>query len=137
MRYVIIIAIVLLGGFLIRWFILSRRVSDGFTFAIYAEEVINIYKTYLEVKNEPGIKELGIEYIKVQYNPEKLKLFLDEMDYIIALTLDCYDKIKDKEMSFQEDDWDYIQELYTSVQDVENKVRYEKWQNGFQVTRLD
>ena len=111
MRYGIIIAIVLLGVFLIWCYYVGRTVSDGYTFVVYAEELIQIYNTYLRAKNQPGV--------------------------VIAIALDCYDRVKDKEKSFRKDDWDCVQEKYVEVQKVENRVRYEKWQNGFQVTRFD
>lgn len=137
MRYGIIIAIVLLGVFLIWCYYVGRTVSDGYTFVVYAEELIQIYNTYLIVKNQLGVKTFSTEHIQVKYDPENLKFFLDEMDYVIAIALDCYDRVKDKEKSFRKDDWDCVQEKYVEVQKVENRVRYEKWQNGFQVTRFD
>lgn len=137
MRYGIIIAIVLLGVFLIWRFYAERTVSDGYTFVVYAEELVQIYNAYLRQKNQPGVKMFCTEHIQVKYDPEKLKSFLDEMDYVIAIALDWYDKIKDKEKSFRKDDWDCVKEKYAQVQEVENRVRYEKWQNGFQVTRFD
>ena len=54
MRYGIIIAIVLLGVFLIWCYYVGRTVSDGYTFVVYAEELIQIYNTYLRAKNQPG-----------------------------------------------------------------------------------
>lgn len=137
MRYGIIIAIVLLGVFLIWCYYVGRTVSDGYTFVVYAEELIQIYNTYLRMKNQPGVKMFYTEHIQVKYDPENLKFFLDEMDYVIAIALDCYDRVKDKEKSFRKDDWDCVQEKYVEVQKIENRVRYEKWQNGFQVTRFD
>lgn len=137
MRYGIIIAVVLLGGFLTWCYIVGRRVSDGYAFVVYAEEIAKIYKAYLDVKNEPGVRRFTTEHIQVLYNPENPKLFLDGMEYAIAVALDWYDKIKDKEKSFRKDDWDCVQEKYSGLQVVEGRIRYEKWQKGYQVTRFD
>lgn len=137
MRYGIIIAIVLLGVFLTWCYIARRRVSDGYTFVVYAEEITKIYTAYLNVKNETAVKTFSTEHMEIVYNPENPKLFLDWMEYAIAVALDWYDKIKDKEKSFRKDDWECVQEKYANIREVENKVRYEKWQKGYQVIRFD
>lgn len=136
MRYGIIIAIVLLSVFLIWRIVAARGVYEGSVFVVYAEDIISVYKTYQKMKYDPEITQFNTKYIKIEYTPDNLEMFLNKIEYVICVTLDYYDKIKEKEKDFQVKDWEYIQELLEQVEEIENKIRYEKWQNGFKVTRI-
>lgn len=136
MRYGIIISIVLFGIFLIWRIVAARGVYEGSVFVVYAEDIVSVYQTYQRMKYDPQITQFNTKYVKIEYTPDNLEMFLNKIEYVICVTLDYYDKIKEKEKAFQVKDWEYIQELYEQVEEIENKVRYEKWQNGFKVTKI-
>ena len=134
MRYeVIIVLIVVVIISCIYNMIQKQKIRNGVKFC---EKVENLLKTYQEIF---GVKigniaykyEAQVNHYIIAYDPKKPKNFFMQLELGIADALDEYDKIKNCEYDYVEEDWNCITEHYNGLTELENHIKYETWKKGF------
>lgn len=135
MRYEIIIVLIVVVA-IASWIyniIQNQKIQKGIRFC---EKVENLLKAYQEIF---GVKvgsitykyETQVNHYIIAYDSQKPRSFFMQLELGIADALDEFDKIKNCEYDYVEEDWECIIEHYNGLIELENHIRYETWRNGF------
>ena len=135
MRYeqIIVLSIVVITILYLHNMIQKQKIEKGIQFCEKVENIIRIYQEAfgVEVGNITYKYETQIDYYIIAYDSKNPKSFFMQLELGIADALDEYDKIKDFEFDYVEEDWQCITEHYEGLSEMENRVRHEMWKRGF------
>lgn len=111
----------------------NQKIKKGVKFC---EKVENLLKAYqeifgVEVGNITYKYEAQADHYIIAYDPKRPKSFFMQLELGIADALDEFDKIKNCEYDYVEEDWNCIIEHYNGLKELENHIRYETWRRGF------
>lgn len=135
MRYEEILVLILLVGLALHLnsIIQNQRFEKGVRFC---RKVIDLKRVYDEVNNlekENITREENITgiYYQMNYNPQKPQKFFEQMEIGIINAMQEYSAIKNQEIHFTEEDWNYISQQLEELNKLNRDVRYETWKRGF------
>lgn len=133
MRYEIIIVLLIVVTLYCVNELRNENLRNGIRFCEKVENLLNAYEKAFNSKigNISTKYDTQKEYYKTAYDPKNPKSFFTQLEFGIADALDEYDKIKDNEFNYVEEDWYCILEHYDALKELSHRIRYESWKRGF------
>lgn len=111
----------------------GKRIKKGIVFCEKVENILKAYQEVFEVDvgNITYKYETQTKHYIIAYDSKDEKSFFMQLELGIADALDEYDKIKDCEYNYTEEDWECITEHYKGLKELESNIRYEAWRKGY------
>lgn len=139
MRYEIIIVLTILVSLVlyVKNTKQTQRLKTGIRFCNKVIDLRQAYEEIRKVEADSSIKKRRFEgkYFQIEYESQKPKKFFTQMEFGIANAWDEYDKIKDQEFKFTEEDWDCITRKWQDLKELDREIKLENWKRGYKKVR--